>query len=56
MRFWVLDEFDQLDGKTEVVYDLQLLNEEAEHHIGTILVSNRDPVPTVRRGSRREGV
>jgi len=39
----VLDEFDQLDEKTEVIYDLQLLNEEAEHHTGTILVSNRDP-------------
>jgi cell division control protein 6 len=38
------DEFDQLEEDAEVVYDLQLLNQEADHHIGTILVSNKPPV------------
>jgi len=38
-----LDEFDQLEEDGEVIYDLQLLNQEADHHLGTILVSNRPP-------------
>jgi len=38
-----LDEFDQLDDQTEVVYDLQMLSQEADNHLGMILVSNRDP-------------
>ena len=37
------DEFDQLDERTEVVYDLQLLNWEAENNVGTVMVSNQDP-------------
>lgn len=37
-----LDEFDQLDDQ-EVIYDLQLLNEEAEHGVATLLVSNQHP-------------
>jgi len=38
-----LDEFDQLDDRTEVVYDLQMLNEEAENKAGVIMVSNQHP-------------
>jgi cell division control protein 6 len=38
-----LDEFDQLDGKTQVVYDLQMLNAEADNKVGTIMVSNQHP-------------
>jgi len=38
-----LDEFDQLEEDGEVIYDLQLLNQEADHPLGTILVSNRPP-------------
>lgn len=38
-----LDEFDQLQGKTEVIYDLQLRNTEAENHVGIIMVSNQHP-------------
>lgn len=39
----VLDEFDQLEDKTETVYDLQLLSEKSENHIATVLVSNKPP-------------
>ena len=35
-----LDEFDQLEDQTEVVYDLQMLNEEAENPLGILMVSN----------------
>lgn len=38
-----LDEFDQLDGKTEAVYDIQLLNEEAENPVSLLMVSNSRP-------------
>jgi cell division control protein 6 len=38
-----LDEFDQLDDRTEVIYDLQMLNEEAENSLGIVMVSNRHP-------------
>jgi len=38
-----IDEFDQLKEDAEVVYDLQLLNNEAENHLGTTLVSNKPP-------------
>jgi cell division control protein 6 len=38
-----LDEFDQLDERTEVVYDLQLLNREAENRVGIVMISNWDP-------------
>ena len=37
-----LDEFDQLDDQ-EVIYDLQLLNQEADHHVANILISNQHP-------------
>jgi len=38
-----LDEFDQLEDQTEVVYDLQMLNDEAENPLGILMVSNRHP-------------
>jgi len=38
-----LDEFDQLDEKTETVYDIQLLNEEAENAAGLLMISNQQP-------------
>ncbi|WP_436935718.1 Cdc6/Cdc18 family protein [Halovenus marina] len=38
-----LDEFDQLDQRTEIIYDLQTLNEEAENQVGIIMVSNHHP-------------
>lgn len=38
-----LDEFDQLESKTQAVYDLQLLNEEADHPLAMLMVSNRQP-------------
>lgn len=38
-----LDEFDQLEEKTEVVYDLEMLSQEAEHSVGTVMVSNQHP-------------
>lgn len=38
-----LDEVDQLDAKTQVLYDLQLVNEEATNPLGLVLVSNRPP-------------
>ena len=38
-----LDEFDQLEQRTEVIYDLQMLNEEAENQIGIVMVSNQHP-------------
>lgn len=38
-----IDEFDQLNGKTEVIYDLQMLDTEAENSLGIIMVSNQLP-------------
>jgi cell division control protein 6 len=38
-----LDEFDQLSDRTEVIYDLQMLNEEAENQLGIVMVSNKHP-------------
>ena len=38
-----LDEFDQLEAQTEVIYDLQMLNSEADNHLGMVMVSNQDP-------------
>lgn len=38
-----LDEFDQLEARTEVIYDLQMLNEEAENQLGIVMVSNQHP-------------
>lgn len=38
-----LDEFDQLENRTEAIYDLQLVNEQAESRLGLIMVSNQHP-------------
>ncbi|RCU47017.1 AAA family ATPase [Haloplanus salinus] len=38
-----IDEFDQLQEKTEVVYDLQIVNEEADSSLGVVMVSNQPP-------------
>lgn len=39
----VLDEFDQLNDQTKIIYDLQLVNEEAESSVGLLMVSNQHP-------------
>ena len=39
----VLDEFDKLEERTEAVYDLQMLNQEAENDLGLVMVSNQHP-------------
>lgn len=39
----VLDEFDQLQKQTKIIYDLQLINEEAENPVGLLMVSNQHP-------------
>lgn len=38
-----LDEFDQLDQTTEVIYDLQMVNEEAKNKLGIVMMSNQHP-------------
>lgn len=38
-----LDEFDQLEDCTEVIYDLQMLNEDSENQLGVVMVSNQHP-------------
>ena len=38
-----LDEFDQLEDRTEVIYDLQMLNEDSENQLGVVMVSNQHP-------------
>lgn len=38
-----LDEFDQLEDKGEILYDLHLLNKEADNQLGTLLISNQPP-------------
>jgi len=38
-----IDEFDQLDDKTEIIYDLQMVNEEVDSPLGIIMVSNQPP-------------
>ena len=38
-----IDEFDQLEEKTEVIYDLQMVNEEADSSLGVVMVSNQQP-------------
>ena len=38
-----IDEFDQLQKKTEIIYDLQMLNQEAENSLGIVMVSNQPP-------------
>lgn len=48
-----IDEFDQLQEDGEVIYDLQLLNQEADNPLGTILVSNKPPT-TLRFDQRSQ--
>lgn len=36
-----LDEFDQMNGETEIAYDLQLLNENADNQLGVVMISNQ---------------
>lgn len=38
-----LDEFDQLEDRTEVIYDLLLVNEKADNPLGILMVSNQHP-------------
>lgn len=38
-----LDEFDQLRNQTEVIYDLQMVDQEADNPIGILTASNRCP-------------
>lgn len=38
-----LDEVDQLQDRTEVIYDLQHVDEQADNDIGLVLVSNQHP-------------
>jgi len=38
-----LDEFDRLEDRTEVAYDLQLLSEETDERLGIVMVSNESP-------------
>jgi len=38
-----LDEFDQLQSQTKTIYDLQMVNEEAENPLGLLMVSNQHP-------------
>lgn len=38
-----LDEYDQLDDKTEIAYDLFMTSSEAKQSIGVIMVSNQPP-------------
>ena len=36
-----LDEFDQLEDKNKVIYDLLMLNQEVENRLGIVLISNQ---------------
>jgi cell division control protein 6 len=38
-----LDEFDQLDHQTQVIYDLQMLNHEVDNQVGIVMISNQQP-------------
>jgi len=38
-----LDEFDQLTDKTEVAYDLYLLDQKSDNPLGLVMISNNDP-------------
>lgn len=37
------DEFDQLNDKTEIAYDLYMTSHQSKHSIGVIMVSNQPP-------------
>lgn len=38
-----LDEFDQLEDKTEIIYDLHMISQQAETNLGLVLISNLSP-------------
>jgi len=38
-----IDEFDQLEDPTEVIYDLSIVNEESDNSLGLVMVSNQPP-------------
>jgi cell division control protein 6 len=38
-----IDEFDQLQEKTEIIYDMQMLNQESRSSLGLVMVSNKPP-------------
>jgi len=38
-----LDEFDQLQDKTEVAYDLHMLSQQTQNKLGLVLISNLPP-------------
>jgi len=38
-----LDEFDQLEDKAEIIYDLHMLSQSSENKVGQVLISNRPP-------------
>lgn len=38
-----IDEFDQLQDPTEVIYDLSMVNEESSNSLGLVMVSNQPP-------------
>lgn len=48
-----LDEFDQLDDQTEVIYDLQQASADADNKLGLIMVSNKHPT-NIRLDPRSE--
>ncbi|MFC4359252.1 Cdc6/Cdc18 family protein [Halobium salinum] len=39
----ILDEFDQLKQKSEVIYDIQRLNREVKSKFGLVMISNQQP-------------
>lgn len=39
----VLDEFDQLEERTELIYDLSMISKDAENHLGLIMIANQPP-------------
>lgn len=48
-----LDEFDQLQAKTEVIYDIHRVNEQADSKLGLVMVSNQGP-STLKLGPRSQ--
>jgi len=38
----VLDEFDQLRDATEIIYDIQMMNEQSDSSLGLVMVSNQE--------------
>ncbi|MFA1610032.1 Cdc6/Cdc18 family protein [Halobellus rubicundus] len=38
-----IDEFDQLEDPTEVIYDLSMVNQESQNSLGLVMVSNQPP-------------